>query len=298
MTYTEDNLKEQAQSGNADAIARWLNQQLIDQDIMVTADLKDNLLEVYLDADPVPDRYELFELVRNQLTTLQPEGLGRLKIYGRKLGNNTPIWSQECALEVGTYSMMVLPEDIQKREVSQRESKTGFRPPASPKLGEARLRLTFWVVGGVLVIWCLAVGIFIYKMVLVKRGLKTAEMSAKVLPESSAESSAESSVELSPNSAPKSVPNSAPKSVSKSVSSSPTADAYEEALNKGKIAGEMVQNATDHQQWLSVAKLWQEAIYMLEEIPKSSPNYKLAQKKIPEYTQNLEYAQKRAKKSK
>jgi hypothetical protein len=295
MTYTEDNFKEQAQSGNADAIARWLHQQLTNQDIMVTADLKDNLLEVHLDADPVPDRYELFEWVRNQLTTLEPQGIGRLKIYGRKLGNSTPIWSQECALEVGTYSMMVLPEDIQKKEVSQRESKTGFRPPASSyKLGEARLRLTFWVVGGVLVIWGLAIGIFIYKMVLVKRGLKTAEMAAKVLPESSAESSAE----LSPNSAPKSAPNSAPKSVSKSVSSSPTPDAYEEALNKGKIAGEMVQNATDHQQWLSVAKQWQEAIYILEEIPKSSPNYKLAQKKIPEYAQNLEYAQKRAKKSK
>ena len=294
MTYTEDNLKEQAQSGNADAIARWLNQQLTDQDIMVTADLNDNLLEVYLDADPVPDRYELFEWVRNQLTTLEPQGIGRLKIYGRKLGNNTPIWSQECALEVGTYSMMVLPEDIQKKEVSHRESKTGFRPSVSQTFANARLRLTFWVVGGVLVIWCLAVAIFLYKMVVVKKGLKTAEMSAQILPESSPESSPE----FSPNSAPKSVPNSAPKSVSKSVSSSPTPDAYEEALNKGKIAGEMVQNATDHQQWLSVAKLWQEAIYMLEEIPKSSPHYKLAQKKIPEYAQNLEYAQKRSKKSK
>ena len=286
MTYTEDNLKEQAQSGNADAIANWLHHELSNQDIMVTADLKDNLLEVHLDADPVPDRYELFEWVRNQLTTLEPQGIGRLKIYGRKLGNNTPIWSQECALEVGTYSMMILPEDIEKREVSQRESKTGFRPPASHKLGEARLRFTLWVVGGVLVIWCLAVGIFLYKMVLVKRGLKTAEMSAQVLPESSAESSAE----LSPNSAPNSAP--------KSVSSSPTPDAYEEALNKGKIAGQMVQSATGNEQWLLVAKQWQEAIYILEEIPKSSPNYKLAQKKIPEYAQNLEYAQKRARKSK
>ncbi|MBD2667304.1 hypothetical protein [Richelia sinica] len=71
-------------------------------------------------------------------------------------------------------------------------------------------------------------------------------------------------------------------------------DYFEDALSKGTGAATITQTSQSKEDWQLVAGLWQEAIDLLKSVPKSSANYTLAQNKIPEYQNNLNYANKMA----
>ena len=80
-------------------------------------------------------------------------------------------------------------------------------------------------------------------------------------------------------------------SATSSPSSQPQPDKFSEALDRGMGAAVITQSAVSKDDWNLIASEWQSAIQLLKAVPQSSPNYAMAQKKIPEYQRNLVIAQ-------
>lgn len=80
------------------------------------------------------------------------------------------------------------------------------------------------------------------------------------------------------------------------ISKSPTvlakSDTFREAVNQAISAANLTQSAKSQNEWKVVMSKWQIAIASMKAVPSSSPNYAVAQQKIIEYQQNLNYAQK------
>ncbi len=82
-----------------------------------------------------------------------------------------------------------------------------------------------------------------------------------------------------------------------SPSPSPVVDGatvYQEALNKAEAATSIGQSAQSKDDWLLVARRWQEAIALLKTIPATAPEQAQAKGKITEYERNLKAATKAA----
>ncbi|MBD2569179.1 hypothetical protein [Anabaena lutea] len=79
---------------------------------------------------------------------------------------------------------------------------------------------------------------------------------------------------------------------------SPQSDNFREAVNQAINAANLTQLAKSQNDWKTVANEWQKSIDMMKSVPVSSPNYAVAQKKILEYQQNINYAQKNTNSSK
>ena len=75
----------------------------------------------------------------------------------------------------------------------------------------------------------------------------------------------------------------------------PAADPFREAVNAAQSAANLAQTASTPQQWQTVAAGWSQAIDLMQQVPKSSPNYATAQQKARDYQPNLAYAQRNAK---
>ncbi|MCT7973715.1 OmpA family protein [Laspinema olomoucense] len=80
----------------------------------------------------------------------------------------------------------------------------------------------------------------------------------------------------------------------RTVEIAPNSDPFGEAVKKATSAATLTQAAKTPQQWLQVAKQWQEAIAFMEAVPQNNANYDMAQVKVIEYQNNLKYAQKNA----
>ncbi|MCT7988100.1 OmpA family protein [Laspinema olomoucense] len=80
----------------------------------------------------------------------------------------------------------------------------------------------------------------------------------------------------------------------RTVEIAPNSNPFGEAVKKATSAATLTQTATTPQQWLQVAKQWQEAIAFLQVVPQDSANYATAQQKVGEYQNNLNYARKNA----
>ncbi|MCT7983901.1 OmpA family protein [Laspinema sp. A4] len=80
----------------------------------------------------------------------------------------------------------------------------------------------------------------------------------------------------------------------RTVEIAPNSDPFGEAVKKATSAATLTQAAKTPEQWLQVAKQWQEAIAFLEAVPQTNANHGMAQVKIVEYQKNLQYAQKNA----
>jgi hypothetical protein len=277
---TETNYQQLAQQGDPEAIRFLLNQQLELQGITVTTKLTNDCLEVILESEHIPDRYELVDFVRNQLTNLDPESIKTAKVEGKKTGSDTLAWSQGFALEVSSYSMLIVPSEIPKNseeyseEYSEEdedlaedlEEDTGRSHNYSPSLSRAepiiedRMKTTLIVVGFVLAILGISVGVFVNKMV-ARTGGNTNTIDHE------------------------------------QTSSNKESQAFRDGVNKAIEASDLAQLAQNQEDWELVAINWRESIRLMKSVPKSSSNYAVAQKKIIEYQKNLNYAQEVAKKS-
>ncbi len=74
----------------------------------------------------------------------------------------------------------------------------------------------------------------------------------------------------------------------------PQPDHFEKALDKAYGALSISQSAQSVEDWRLIARQWSEAIALMKTIPARSPNRAIAQKKIVQYRQNLQYAQQQA----
>ena len=80
-------------------------------------------------------------------------------------------------------------------------------------------------------------------------------------------------------------------STTSSPSSKPQPEMFSQALDRGMSAAVIAQSAASNEDWNLVASEWQKAIALLKAVPKSNPNYAMAQKKIVEYQKNLTIAE-------
>lgn len=71
-------------------------------------------------------------------------------------------------------------------------------------------------------------------------------------------------------------------------------EAFPQAVNAAMKAATLTQSAGTSEQWKTVARLWEEAIALMQAVPPHSPDRDLAQQKAIEYQRNLQYAQQRA----
>ena len=80
----------------------------------------------------------------------------------------------------------------------------------------------------------------------------------------------------------------------RTVEIAPNSDPFGEAVKQATSAANLTQTAKTPEQWVQVAKHWQEAIAFMEAVPQNNANYDMAQVKVIEYQNNLQYAQKNA----
>lgn len=71
-------------------------------------------------------------------------------------------------------------------------------------------------------------------------------------------------------------------------------DRFEAALDKAYGALTISQSAQSTEDWRLIAMQWREAISLMKTVPTSSPHKAIAQKKLVQYQQKLEYAQQQA----
>ncbi|MDF0552971.1 hypothetical protein [Kamptonema sp. UHCC 0994] len=259
---TEPNYQALAKQGNPEAIAFLLNQQLESQGIAVTTNLTNGCLEVFLESEQVPDRYELIDFVRNQLTNIEPDSIQRAKVEGKKTGSDSPAWSQGFGLEVGSYSMLTFPPEPSQNSEPISEPSSNYTEVKQPEpIGEDRMRTTTIIVALVIGILGISVAAFVNKMVAVTE-IKADNISNQAATNSPKPSQSQS---------------------------------FRNAVNIAINASKLAQSAQTEEEWNLVASQWEEAVTMMKKVPPESANYQLAQKKALEYQKNLAYAQESAK---
>jgi len=69
---------------------------------------------------------------------------------------------------------------------------------------------------------------------------------------------------------------------------------FRDAVNKAMEAAKLTQTAKTSEEWAKVAENWQQAINLMKSVPESSANYLVAQRKVTEYQNNLQYAKQAA----
>lgn len=167
-----NNLEEQAQRGNAQAIAALLSDILLNENenIIVEASINNAVLEIILEADEVPERYEMVEIIRQELTELEPDSIERVKIAAKKTNAKNDVWNQEFGLEVGAFSSLILPGSQEAMRVQVPQQVTSIpeeeieREPNNHALDSEQLsKITLGIVAAILAV---AVIVFIGKMIM------------------------------------------------------------------------------------------------------------------------------------
>lgn len=77
----------------------------------------------------------------------------------------------------------------------------------------------------------------------------------------------------------------------------PASDSYQQAIERASSAFTLSQSAQSQDDWILVARRWQQAIDLMGAVPKNSTDHVQAQKKVTEYRNNLAYAQQQSRRS-
>ena len=262
---TELNFEELAKQGNlATAIASSLNSQLQSEGITASANLDGDCLDVILEAEQVPIEDRLVDLVRSELTNLQPDSIRKVKVEGRESGQLAAAWSQEFSLESSTFERQNFGEEyVANNAVANTDDRTetqnNIEEEKPPELAafENRLRSTFIVVGLVTGMLAMAVVAFVGKI------WNQPGATAGNNPDETA-----------------------------NLATAP--DTFREAVNSALKAAELGRSAKTKEDWTKITDHWQEAVSLMRRVPISSPNHQLAQAKVIEYQKYLLYAQEAA----
>jgi hypothetical protein len=162
---TQPSLLELAKQGNSKAISALLNQQLKDQGIRSRVTLKDGCLYVLLQSpQQAPDRFAMVNFVRVKIVNLESAMIQRAIVYGRKVGEEQPAWSQELTIAIDEEEIEVdsepsqdsLPHDLESTE-------TPYLKPPQPKAAPPQpAKRSSWVNIGAIGLMILTVSVFAY----------------------------------------------------------------------------------------------------------------------------------------
>jgi hypothetical protein len=88
------NILELAKQGNPDAIALLINRSSKTKGITAKVAFRDGFLQVMLESAQVPDQINLPSLIYRGVKSLEVLHLKKLRVYGKKIGEDNPSWSK------------------------------------------------------------------------------------------------------------------------------------------------------------------------------------------------------------
>ncbi|MEH2147342.1 hypothetical protein [Nostoc sp.] len=86
MAQPEPNILQLAKQGNPKAIATIINRQLEPKGIIAQVDLKDNCLQILIEAIQLPPQDIIVEYFRKSFTNLGATAIKTIKVYGKRPG--------------------------------------------------------------------------------------------------------------------------------------------------------------------------------------------------------------------
>ena len=78
------------------------------------------------------------------------------------------------------------------------------------------------------------------------------------------------------------------------AAATPPQEAFRVGVNQATNAANLTQSAQSEQEWTQVANYWQQAIFLMSTVTPNSKHYQVAQDKLTEYQNYLDYAQEKA----
>ena len=184
-TVNASSLKERAQQGDITALTSLLALPFNKKGIIITATIKDGLLQVMLESERIPKEDSCLRILRRELINLNSETIQLVKVYGQKLGVDFPSWHRELELinpsgspvvETSTiaspsshyaFDSCPLPtlESFNEENVIQRLKKhlASWFPPESStyyQISRGLLPLTFFLVILSLIFWSFILFLF------------------------------------------------------------------------------------------------------------------------------------------
>ncbi|MGL6281901.1 MAG: CapA family protein, partial [Microcoleaceae cyanobacterium] len=99
LSVNQPELLTEAKKGNPQAIALLLNQAFQSKGIKVKTRLQTNNLHVLLEASQLPEKPPCLQVIEKGMLRLKPENVDFIRIYGRRLGQQWPDWSESLDLK-------------------------------------------------------------------------------------------------------------------------------------------------------------------------------------------------------
>jgi hypothetical protein len=99
LSVNQPELLTEAKKGNPQAIALLLNQAFHSKGIKVKTRLQTNNLHILLEATQLPEKQPCLQVIEKGMLRLKPENVDFLRIYGRRLGQQWPDWSESLDLK-------------------------------------------------------------------------------------------------------------------------------------------------------------------------------------------------------
>lgn len=159
---------ELAKQGNSKAIAALLNGKLHPQGINAKVNVINGWLHILLEADELPDRIAMINVVRNQLIELAPESIKRVKLLVKKSSDDYATWGQEFDLQLSSFSGIILPGFPEHNYGVSNKTYTQFYAEKADNQGGDNFIISQITLGIVVVILFIALLVFMGK-ILVKR---------------------------------------------------------------------------------------------------------------------------------
>jgi Tfp pilus assembly protein PilE len=131
---SQQNFLELAKQGDAEAIASLMNRQLQPKGITAKATINSSCLQVMLASEETPNQQLLVEFIRKGLTGLGITAIERVEIFGKKVGEDFPAWSQKLNLNGTQFELSV--EGQKSNSNLKEQAKLGDNSAISMILGQ------------------------------------------------------------------------------------------------------------------------------------------------------------------
>jgi hypothetical protein len=95
---TQPTLEELAKQGDTNAIAALLNRSFQAKGAIAKAAIKNDTLNIVVEAAQTPDKQESVAIIREVITSLQLQRVDTVTVYGRQPGDDIPDWHQKFLL--------------------------------------------------------------------------------------------------------------------------------------------------------------------------------------------------------
>lgn len=102
-------LRQRAKEGDLSAIAELLNTALGRKNVQAKVVLQNNCLQILLESYVIPNQEDCIRIIKREMLLLKIINLEKIHIYGKKIGDEIPIWDQEIDLTPKLINIKSIP---------------------------------------------------------------------------------------------------------------------------------------------------------------------------------------------